>query len=93
MMTLREAIHELSSFDAASAIYAREPWTASSQVVIATESEAGGLPPEADRLGFKYFLDVHVAQTVLEGWIEQLRRRPTLDEKCERLIHYALTDA
>jgi hypothetical protein len=43
-MTLLEAVRDLDSLDEEGTIYAAEPWTADSRVVIAREPDIGGLP-------------------------------------------------
>lgn len=92
-MKMIEAIRNLDFHDARSTIYAAEPWTQDSQVVVAPEPERGGLPVEAQGLGMKYFLEVFMTRDFLEGWATNLRRKPTLQEKCARLLQYAITDA
>jgi hypothetical protein len=93
MMTLFEAIRDMSSLDEESTIYAAEPWTADSKTIVAPEPEAGGLPPEAQGFGLKYFLEVFIAREFLEGWVSSLDTEPTLQEKVARLIKYAISDA
>jgi hypothetical protein len=93
MMKLIEAIGNLDTLDNESTIYAAKPWTEDSNVIVAREPESGGVPPEAERLGLKYFLEVFVAREFLEGWPGNLDAQPTLQEKCARVIKYAITDA
>jgi len=93
MMRLIEAIRDLDSLDEESTIYAAEPWNENSEAIVAREPEAGGLPSEAERLGLKYFLEVFIAREVIEGWMSNLDAQPTLQQKCARLIKYAITDA
>lgn len=92
-MRLIDAIQQLESFDPEATIYGEKPWTEGSQVVVASEPEAGGLPDEALRRGFDYFLEVFVAQEFLEDWRAGLSAEPTLQEQCRRLIQYAVYDA
>jgi len=92
-MTLFEAIRDLDSLPEENTIYASEPWTADSQAIIAYEPDTGGLPVEAQELGLEYFLEVFIAREFLEGWIRSLDAEPTLQQKCERLIQYAINDA
>lgn len=92
-MTLGEAIRDLSSLDEESTIYAAEPWGINSEVVVAPEPDAGGIPMDAQRLGLKYFLEVFIARDFLTGWLENLDAAPTIDDQCARLIQYAITDA
>jgi hypothetical protein len=93
IMKLIEAIRELESLDEGNTIYAEVPWTSNSEVITASEPEAGGLPLEAQKLGLRYFLEVFVAREFLEGWLSNLDAQPTLQQKCERLISYAMNDA
>jgi hypothetical protein len=89
---LSEIIRELDSFGAEETIYASEPWTGDSTAVVAREPESG-VPADAERLNLKYFLEIFIAREFLDGWIANLGGEPTLQEKSERLIHYAKTDA
>ena len=92
-MTLIEAIQNLEPLDNESTIYAAQPWTESSAALVAPEPASGGRPAEAEKLGLEYFLEVFLAREVLEGWMTNLDAQPTLQEKCARLIQYAITDA
>ena len=93
MMTLLIVVRDLDSLDDGSTIYASDPWTAHSQVVVAPELDSAGLPFDAQKLGLKYFLEVFLAKEFLESWVANLSRESTIDEKCARLIQYAVTDA
>jgi hypothetical protein len=92
-MTLLDAVSRLDSFDKTNTIYVAEPWTAASQVIVASEPDSGGVPEEARKLGLKYFLEVFVACEFFEGWIANKKYGHTVHEKCARLIKYAITDA
>jgi hypothetical protein len=87
-MTLLEAIEKLSSFNQSYTIYAAQPWTAESQTIVAPEPEAGGFPVEAGTENLEYFLEIFIANEILES---SQTAPPT--EKCARLIQYAKTDA
>jgi hypothetical protein len=93
VMTMLEVVRSLDFLDEESTIYASEPWTENSKVVVAPEPEAGGVPLGAQEGDMKYFIEVFVARQFLEGWRENLDVEPTLQEKCVRLIQYAITDA
>ncbi len=69
------------------------PWTADSQAIVAREPDNKGKPQEAQKLGLRYFLEVFIARDFLEGWAEHLDSRPTVQEKVERVIQYAINDA
>jgi len=57
------------------------------------EPEAGGMPPEAEWLNLKYFLEVFIARNFIEDWTANCDAQPTLQQKCARLIAYAVSDA
>jgi len=96
-MTIADVLRDLDAVDEMSTIYAAEPWTAGSQVLIEPEppEEVDSVPMVVQHLGLKYtyFLEVFVAREFLDGWIGNLATEPTLEDKCERLIRYAITDA
>lgn len=89
VMTLLEVIRTLDSFDEESTIYASEPWTEKSKSVVVAELESDGLQER----GVKYFLEVFIARQFLEEWVGNFGVEPTIQEKCARLIQYAITDA
>jgi hypothetical protein len=92
-MRLIEAIRDLNALDEQGTIYASEPWVENSEAIVAREAESGELPAEAERLGLSYFLEVFIARNFVEDWIAGLSTQPTLEQKCARLIKYAVTDA
>lgn len=86
-------MQKLESFDNESIIYATKPWTEHSKALALHEPESGELPPETQKLGLEYFLEVSIARDFLEDWVVILDTTPTLQEKCLRLIQYATNDA
>jgi hypothetical protein len=90
-LTLLEAVRDLASLDDTSTIYAAEPFTENSEVLVAAEQQSRTLPKEVEERGLKYFLEVFIAREVLEDWVTDAE--PTLQEKCARIIQYANTDA
>lgn len=92
-MTLADILSSLDSFDPEGTIYATEPWTRDSAAIVAREPETGALPDEAEALGMKYFLEVFVARDFVADWKSALRREPTPQQTCDRLIRYAIHDA
>ena len=91
--TLINAVKCCESLNQADTIYAKEPWTEQSMVLVAAEPPSGGLPENVEDLGLQYFLEVSVANEFLTDWCQSLEREPTLEEKCRRLILYAINDA
>jgi hypothetical protein len=92
-MKLLKVIQELDTLDKESTIYASKPWTESSTAMVLPEPEAGDIPREADELGLNYFIEVFIAHEFLTDWEANLDKTPTIHEKCERLIQYAINDA
>jgi hypothetical protein len=90
-MTLIEVIRDLENHEAEATIYAAEPWEENSQAVVGFEPEEGGKPVEAEHLS--YFLEVFVARDFLVDWEPTTVSSPTLQERCARLIQYAINDA
>jgi hypothetical protein len=92
-MTLIDAVEQLGTLDEGSTIYASEPWTEDSTVIVAKEPNDGRLPPDAVEQKLKYFLEVFIARDFLDDWAASLPVEATLQEKCARLIQYAIKDA
>jgi hypothetical protein len=90
-MKLVEAIRDLDSLDAEATIYGSRPWSENSEAAVAREPQFGGilmLPPD-----MSYFLEVFIARDFLSDWAANLDVQPTLQQKCARVIQYAVTDA
>ncbi len=91
-MTLLTLVKKLNKLDEEDVIFAREKWTPESEAAVFRLTEDYKVPEEANRLGLKYFLEVHIALDVLDGFIRQ-KPHATTRQKCERLIKYAIYDA
>ena len=92
-VTLIEIIRSLDSFASDGIICARRPWAENSEAIVVVDLEARHLPLEAEKLRMDYFLEVNIARDFLEDWGASLIPKPTLEERCARLIKYAFTDA
>jgi hypothetical protein len=90
---LADLVTALESLDENATIYAGEPWTCESPAVVELEPSSGGLPEGAGRAGLKYFLEVFVARDFLADWESGLDKAPSVQERCDRLIRYAVDDA
>jgi hypothetical protein len=89
-VTLVDAIAGLDALDEDAVLFARQPWSATSEVTIANLADDLRAPAAVIDAGFAYLLEVHVAREVLEVF----EGRPTtLDEKLRLLLHYAEHDA
>ena len=84
-MKLIELVRDLDTLDERSTIYASRPWSDTSEAIAAYELEAGGMPPEAERLNLKYFLEVFIGRNFIEDWTANCDTQPTLQQKCARL--------
>lgn len=93
VMKLKELVIDLESLDEAATIYVAEPWSVDALALAEVESSAGGLPDNAAKGRFKYFLEVAIARDFLSDWEIGLERPVSIDEKCDRLIRYAIDDA
>jgi hypothetical protein len=89
---LIEAVAFLHAFNEGSTIYASEPWTSDSTVIVAPEAESN-VSLEAHRLGLKHFLEAFIARQFLEGWTHKLGKILTSEEQCALLIAHAINDA
>jgi len=90
-MRLTEIVSRLEEQDAEGTIYARQPWSLSSDACVEMEGSDGERSAKAD--GLSYFLEVSIAVEFLEDWRLQQKKEPSADQSCERLIQYAINDA
>jgi len=91
--TLLEIIQTLDDLDPEATIYAATPWTESSKAIVMNEEESRHLPSEIQKLGLKYFLEVSIANDFLQGFAANSEVDPSIQQKCSRLIQYAINDA
>ena len=92
-MTLHDVVELLPLLNEELTIYALSPWSPASPAITAIEPESGGLPDAARQQALEYFIEVFVAREFLDGWLENLGREATTNERCQRLIQYAQNDA
>jgi hypothetical protein len=81
-MKLAEIVESLEAQNEEETIFAAEPWSCSSEAVIASEPEDGSLPAIAAARCLTYFVEVSVAKEFLDGC-----RLNETAPKCERLIN------
>lgn len=89
-MTLLEATRDLALMEEG-VICAAWPFTEKSEAIVVRMPESGRVA-EIEKPGFKYFLEVSIARGFIEGWLTDVMKEPTIQEKCARLIHYATFD-
>lgn len=92
-LTLLDVVSGLNRLDDELTIYAREPWTRDSEVILEVEPDEGGLPARAAKGGFAYFIEVFIASEILGDWSRSLSIPPSEERMCDRLIQYAINDA
>lgn len=91
--SLSEVVRTLAALDSELTIYAVPPWTCDATALVHREPDDGAVPDEAKVLGAVYFLEVAIALEVLSEWRPFPDRAPTDQERCERVIRYAINDA
>lgn len=90
---LNELVAELETLDNQSTIYVEKPWIENSNAMLLYEPDSGELPTEAMEANLKYFLEVSIAQDFMKEWSKNLVTKPSLQQKCSRLIQYAVNDS
>jgi hypothetical protein len=88
-MTLAEALDEAQKLDDG-VVLARRPWNMNSDAVIAQYEGNFELPKALTDQGFEYFLEVAVAQEVLEVFGS---RPSTVQQRRDLVLFYAENDA
>ena len=88
-MTLLDVVQNLDKLEAESTIYSSVPWTTNSIALVTSEEEF----KKMNRSELKYFLEIFVARDFINDWISNSQKEFTIEEKCIRLIQYAITDA
>jgi hypothetical protein len=91
MSTIRDLIEHIDELDEEDVIVAKGEWSSETEARSVHYSENFEIPPEVVESGFEYFLEVSVVWEVLGGFRDS--PQVTLEQKCERVIHYAKFDA
>ena len=91
MPRLIDIIASFDEIDPEDVIFAKPEWSCDTESAIFRLTDDYRVPEEALRSGFRYLLDVDVARQVMV----EFKDRPdaTLEEKCNRIIQYAIYDA
>ena len=91
-MTLLDIVRTLDSLDKESTIYAVEPWVESSEAVLVPILSTNDRIDVLHSDGKRYLLEVFLAKEILEGYVEH-HPEASAEERCNRLIYYAIFDA
>ena len=91
MAKLIELIANVDQMDAEDVVFAKRDWQPESEARAFRLTEECRVPDEAKVLGYEYFLEVDVIRQVLEVFHDRVD--VSLEEKCQRVIHYAIYDA
>lgn len=94
-MTLLELLaHATDWADDDTTIYAEKPWRCGSEAMLVSPSPETTEPIEQDGRSYVYFLETFIAREFMEGWeASQEGSEASADQRCERLIGYAVNDA
>ena len=90
-MPLIEVVKQLAELDDDCTIYARNPWTSSTEATLAVEGSEEEKKAKID--GMRYFLEVSLAREFLGDWRLTQKKPPTDEQSCARLVEYATNDA
>lgn len=91
MTKLIELIANVDQMDDEDVIFAKRDWQPGSEARVFKLTEDYRVPDEAKEFGFEYFLEIDVVRQVLEEF--HGRADASLEEKCRRVIYYAVYDA
>ena len=87
-MDLLNALANLDHFDSEATLYAAEPWSFSSPIMVVSNPPDAAEPIVQDGAAYAYFLEVFIAREFIEDF-----GNPDLQASCDRLISYAINDA
>ena len=90
-MTLLDTIRQITKLDRELTIYSLEPCGLSSEIRLAVEGSQE--ERDAKQNGFRYLIEVFIAQDFLRDWRLTAKESLTDESCCERLIEYAKNDA
>ncbi|MCT9094228.1 hypothetical protein N4G70_36115 [Streptomyces sp. ASQP_92] len=86
MPSLLDVLQSLDDQPREATIFAARPWAATSDAAVRMDDE----PPH----GLAYLLEVELAQGVLDVWSSWREgTKPTPEQKCQAVIHYAEHDS
>lgn len=91
MATLIELIGNVDGMDPEDVICAKPEWRPESEARTFRLTEDLRVPEEAKAAGYESFLEVDIIRQVLEEFSET--PGASLEEKCRRVIQYAICDA
>lgn len=91
MATLIELIGKVDQMDPEDVICAKREWRPDSEARAFRLTEDLRVPEDAKTAGYEYFLEVDVIRQVLEEFAGN--PNASLEQKCQRVIHYAIYDA
>ena len=88
-MTLLQALDQLLGEDDLYTVFAKRPWNAESEAVIAELTENDGIPPQLTSAGYEYFLEAFVARELID---ERARELMTREQILLMLLYYGEYD-
>ena len=92
MTTLGALLEQLDGLNDEDTFFARRPWSAGSQAVVA--EEGAELANQALDTGLVYLMEVAIAKDVIATWTSwRAGELPTLTQACDAILHYATHDS
>jgi hypothetical protein len=86
-MKIIDLIENIDNYDDDQVVYASEPWSAESKVEIYNCKDK--LPLEINN--YSYFLEISIINEILDSLDNN--EYPSISDKCNRIIKYAINDA
>ncbi|WP_159990768.1 hypothetical protein [Pelistega ratti] len=84
-MNLYEIIKNIDNYNVEDTIFSEEPWNIYSPSIVIHEDEN----KPSTYVHKKYFLEIFLVKELLDDLPKEL----SLEEKCNRIIHYAINDS
>jgi hypothetical protein len=92
MMKLGQVLDQIDTLSDYDTIFAKRPWNFDSEALVGPLelTDTYRVPKSVTDRGFEYFLEVHLAQQLLQDFRSKLH---SAADRRELLIHYAENDA
>ena len=92
-MTFYDVVSKADSFGEEWGVYALKPWNKDSVTIVCHPEEQTGLFAVIDGVRYDYLIQISILCEIFDGLGRMLGREATIDEKCDRIIEYAMNDA
>jgi hypothetical protein len=92
-LTFYDVVLEADNFGEELGVYALMPWNKDSVTIVCHPEEQTGLFAVVDGIRYDYLIQISILCEIFDGLSRMLGREATIDEKCDRIIEYAMDDA